>query len=96
MSKVFEGWGGLSVLLLLLATGCVTSTGNALKATAMSRGAAIADEGLAGAKWFVCKGATVGSVKREYGRTVEDAEAYRKFCDGSAKGAANPVAPSGE
>ncbi len=81
---------------LLFLAGCVSSTGNVLKGAVQMRGAMVADEGLASAKWYVCKGATVGSIKREYGRTMEDADTYRRFCEGSAVGAANPVAPSSE
>lgn len=70
---------GLTALLL---AGCLTSTGNALKATAQVRGAAIADEALAGAKWYVCKGATVGSVIREYDLAgVGPGGTWREFCE---------------
>lgn len=79
------------IVLLLLLTGC------GLTGTLATKGAAIADTALADAKWFTCKGATVGSIMRAYGRTMEDAEVYRRFCYGTAAPmAANPVAPLGE
>ncbi len=75
-------YGGLAVVVALLFSGCVTSTGNVIKDAAQVRGAAIADESLANAKWFVCKGATVGSVIREYDLAgVGPGGTWREFCE---------------
>ena len=43
------------------------------------------DEGLASAEWFMCFGASVGSIKRRYGRTVELADAWRAICPSEAE-----------
>jgi len=39
-----------------------------------------ADEVLAIGEWTVCWAASVGSVRRRYGPTVEGQEAYNDFC----------------
>ena len=77
---------GIAGLLLgaVLLSGCTA---------AKDRGAAIADKGLEDAEWYICKASPVGAVKRRFGRTVEEAETYRAFCNGSGAAAANPIAP---
>ena len=73
----------LPLALLLALTGCgLTPQGDLVRGVIKVRGAAIADQGLTNAEWFVCEAATIGSVKRKYGRTTEDADTYRKFCPG--------------
>lgn len=55
------------------------------------KGAKIADGILTDAEWVLCKEASIGSIKRRYGKTVESANTYKDFCDGD--GRANVVSP---
>ena len=76
---------GFVVGLLLLLSACSAVN------TIATKGAEISDTALTNAEWMMCKGASVGSVKRRYGVTLERANLYREFCDGS--GEANVIAP---
>ncbi len=73
----------------LLLSGC--SNLDAPRQAAMIKGAEAADRALIYAEWELCYAATVGSIKRRYGRTLERANTYQDLCDGSD--AANPIAP---
>ena len=55
------------------------------------KGAEIADQVLTDAEWSVCQAASIGSIKRRYGQTVERADTYKDFCHGD--GRANVVSP---
>ena len=73
----------LSCLLLGSLTACgFTSFGDTVRQGVAEEGAQAYDEGLANAVWFMCNAASVGSIKRRYGRTKEDAAAYKAICDG--------------
>lgn len=63
--------------------GCgFTGTGDSVRQGVATKGAQAYDEGLANAEWFICQAASVGSVKRRYGKTQQDAAAYQALCDG--------------
>ncbi len=62
------------------------------RSTIASKGAAAADQVLVDAEWTICYAATVGSIKRKYGQTIERAATYQRFCDGQG---ANVIAPNG-
>ncbi len=77
-------------LALLLALGACSSFSAGKTAVAV-KGAEVADELLLTAEWTLCYAATVGSIKRRYGMTVEQANLYRQFCYGEAE--ANIIGP---
>ena len=86
--------GILVLVLVRLLGGCEYIPGwDLLKTTLQVRGAEIADDVIDDARWVTCNAASVGSVKREYGRTVADAEAYRAFCNMQGDPLANPITP---
>lgn len=62
----------IACLALLLATAC--------SARFKERGAEVMDKILADAEWVMCRAASVGSVQRRYGQSIELAEAYQKLC----------------
>jgi len=64
--------------------GCgFTGTGDSVRQGVATKGAQAYDEGLANSVWFICNAASIGSVKRRWGRTQEDANAYKAICDGA-------------
>ena len=68
-----------------LLVGCgFTGTGEIVRTGVAERGAQAYDEGLVNAEWFMCNAASIGSVKRRYGRSQDTADAYRALCDGEA------------
>lgn len=69
------------ILALLMLGGCgFTPYGDIARDIASEKGAQAMDEGLVNAEWFVCNAASVGSIKRRYGRTRESAQAYNAIC----------------
>lgn len=76
-------------LVALLLASC--STVDTARGVIKQKGATLASEALVDAEWLVCNAATVGSIKRRYGQTVERADTYKDFCDGD--GQANVIAP---
>lgn len=61
--------------------GCgFTPYGDAARDIASEKGAQAMDEGLVNAEWFICNAASIGSIKRRYGRTAESAQAYNGIC----------------
>ena len=75
---------------LLFLGACTEFT--AVKKAVATKGAELSDDALVDAEWWVCYAASIGSVKRRYGATVERAETYKDFCHGD--GDANVVKPS--
>ncbi len=69
----------LSVLVVLGGCG-FTLQGNALRAAVKAGGAQAMDEGLNNAEWYICQAASIGAVRRHYGKPGL-AEAYRTLCD---------------
>ena len=63
-------------LLVVYLTGCTTLQ------TGVDRAASANDTAITTAEWTICRGASVGSVRRAYG-DVERAEIWRKLCASS-------------
>jgi len=80
----------LLMTALLFLGACTEFT--AVKKAVATKGAEFSDDALVDAEWWVCYAASIGSVKRRYGATVERAETYKDFCHGD--GDADVVAPS--
>lgn len=69
------------LVLALLLAGCgLTSTGDLARSTVATKGAQVMDEGLVNAEWWICNGASIGSIKRRYGTSQEMANIYWGFC----------------
>ncbi len=65
----------------LLLAGCgFTPQGDMIRAAAKTGGAQVMDEGLNNAEWYICQAASIGAVRRRYGKP-ELSDAYRKLCD---------------
>lgn len=62
-------------------SGCgITPEGNVFRAAVQERGAQVMDEGIDNVTWWLCQGASVGSIKREFGASQELADAYATIC----------------
>lgn len=73
----------VALALTLLAAGCgLTTEGSAIREFVKVEGAGAYDEGLLNSEWFICRAASVGSVLRRYGQSVEKAEGWRALCLG--------------
>ncbi len=80
----------------LFLAGCgFTPQGDALRAAVANRAAQAYDEGLENAVWFVCRAASIGSVKRRWS-TPDAARTYREFCSESGADAVLVDEPDGE
>lgn len=53
---------------------------DAIRGTVSTKGAEVNDQLLNDAEWFICYGASVGSVRRAYG-TPGMSDIYRSLCD---------------
>ena len=74
----------LAFTALLLLAGCgLTLEGDAARLAVQQYGAQAYDEGLVNAEWFICNAATIGAVRRKYGKTEEMAATYRDLCQGA-------------
>ncbi len=78
----YAGTIGLLVVWLLLAGCGLTPGGDLARSTIATKGAAAYDAGLENAEWFICQAASVGSIKRRYGKAQETADAWREICEG--------------
>ncbi len=79
----------IAIIIALSLSGCASY--QAGKIAIVSKGAELSDEILTTAEWTVCYAASVGSIKRRYGMSVDRANLYREFCYG--EGEANIVGP---
>lgn len=69
------------IIALLALAGCgLTPYGDVARDFASTKGAQAMDEGLVNAEWFMCNAASIGAVKRRYGKTAESANAYNAIC----------------
>lgn len=57
-----------------------TPQGDLIRDTVKAKGAQAYDEGLENAEWFICYAASVGAVRRKYGRDAQTAAAYNAIC----------------
>ncbi len=75
-------WQQVTAILLFLAMGgCgLTPQGDYARSTVATKGAEIMDSGLDSAHWFICYGASVGRIKRRYGKSQEMADIYWGLC----------------
>ena len=82
MRQLRSIFGGLAAAFFVaVLAGCgLTPQGDMIRATVADKGAQVADEGLTNAEWFLCQAASVGSVKRRYGRNPEASKAYANLC----------------
>ena len=78
-----------TTMLMMMLSACA-SVDVAKKAIA-NKAAQASATALLDAEWWVCRAASVGSVKDRYGQSVERSMLYKNFCDGS--GEANVVGP---
>jgi len=79
-SKVSLFWLALVVIVLTInLQGCGIDQ---IRTTVATKGAEVNDQLLHDAEFWICKGASVGSVRRKYGRSSEDATAWQALCDG--------------
>ena len=70
---------GIGLALVLLVAGCgQTPFGDQMRDMVKQRGVMIMDQGLTNSEWFMCEGASVGSIKRRYGGTK--VQAYKDLC----------------
>lgn len=70
----------LAVLALALGACGFTPQGDAVRQAISIEGAKAMDQGLVNTEWFMCNGASVGSVRRRYGKSKDTAEAWRTLC----------------
>lgn len=79
-------------LFLVSLGGCgATPQGDAVRAAVKSYGSQAFDEGLENAEWFICDGASAGSIKRRYGRSMA---LWAAFCNQIPMAAPGPeIAP---
>ena len=66
-------------LLIALAAGLLLS-GCVVKDAVRAKAADAFDSGLQDSEAFICNDASIGSVKRRYGRSSERARVYEDFC----------------
>ncbi len=57
-----------------------TPQGDTLRAAVKAGGAQVMDEGLNNAEWYICQAASIGAVRRRYGKPGLS-DAYRTLCD---------------
>jgi hypothetical protein len=70
-----------ALFLCLLLAGCgFTPQGAAVRQGVAAYGAQAMDAGLVNSEWFMCKGASVGSVQRRYGADEIKAAAWKELC----------------
>lgn len=72
------------LLLLVIVSLSLTACDPMLRQMIAVKGAAAADQSLEAAEWAMCYAATVGSIKRRYGKSQETADAWRAICAGAA------------
>jgi len=72
-------WGIVAAGLLLQGCG-FTAQGDFVRGAVENYGAQAYDEGLVNAEFFMCKSASVGSVVRRYGVSIEKWEAWQELC----------------
>lgn len=70
----------LACLSVTLGACGFTGFGDTARDAVTVKGAQAMDEGLANAEWFMCNAASIGSIKRRYGKTAEQAAAYNAIC----------------
>lgn len=77
----------IPIALLLLLGACASIDG--VKKAMVGKASEVSAQALVDAEWWVCRAASVGSVKDRYGQSAERSQLYKAFCDGDA--AANVI-----
>lgn len=67
----------LVALALSLSACGITPQGDLVREVVRDKGAQAYDEGLANSIWFICNAASVGSIRRTFGRNMD---AYNAIC----------------
>lgn len=57
-----------------------TPQGDFVRDVVKTRGAEAYDAGLENAEWFLCQAASVGSIRRRFGRDPQTVSAYNAIC----------------
>lgn len=70
----------LTAAITLSACG-FTPQGDAVRGAVKDYGAQAYDAGLENAEWFLCSAASIGSIRRKYGRDQSMADAYNRLCN---------------
>ena len=84
----------IPTFLVLLLGGCgLTGRGDLTREVAKDKGAAVADQLLLNAEWWVCYGASIGSLKRRYGQTQATADVLNAYCNIVAGGEGDIIGP---
>ena len=68
----------IAAMVLALA-GCVPSADD-VRSVAVSRGAELTDNLVADALFILCRGASIGSIRRAFGDSQRRADAYYEMC----------------
>ena len=68
---------GIILASLLLASCGFTPQGDLVRGVVREKGAQAYDEGLANSLWFMCNAASVGSIRRAFGKNMD---AYNSLC----------------
>jgi len=73
----------ITILASIFIAGCgITPQGNFVRDAVRLKGAQVNDAGLRNSLWFLCNGASIGSVQRMFGQSVATAELYKQMCKG--------------
>ena len=62
-------------MLLLAAGGCASTS------EIVHRGAELNDDAVGAAQFVICRGASIGAIRRAYGQNEFDTMIWREFCD---------------
>ena len=68
------------LLMCLLTGGCATTVGTGIRDAAVAKAVDAYDESLENAEFWVCKGASAGSVVRRYGASEAQWDAWKRLC----------------
>lgn len=74
------------LVLALFLAGCGAS--DMYRGAIATESAKGADDFVETARWGLCKAASIGSIRRAYGRSVEAARRYAEFCEINEEGTA--------
>lgn len=75
----------VTVVTVLFLSACgFTPQGDFARDMVREKGAQAYDEGLENSLWYICNAASVGSIRRRFGVSVEAAAAYQALCAPSA------------
>ena len=73
-------WLSIFAAAVLLAGCAFTPQGDAIRSAIKDRGAQAHDEGIVNSVWYLCHGASVGSIRRWLGTSDELPDAYKVLC----------------